>query len=282
MNPIGGTTTQTQNPLTPYSSYRDCSQGVCTIYCPQWCYLIFPPPPFGLDDGGGGGDGRDFSPLIIALAGVLAGTFILVTYYILVSKYCKRRSNMVMSLGFHHNEEADPPEPSRQGSAAATGLDESFIRSISVFKYEKTAPFSKDCSDCSVCLSEFQENETLRLLPKCSHAFHVACIDTWLKSHSSCPLCRADIKATDDCGGGQSSRAAALEYRRRNDHVLVIRDLGNVLREQTVFLAATPKVEEGLQETDQRVLRIDPPSVGSSVSHSRICIAEVLSIGEEE
>lgn len=58
--------------------------------------------------------------------------------------------------------------------------------------------FSKDGgvvegSDCSVCLSEFEADETLRLLPNCKHAFHVSCIDTWLRSHTNCPLCRAGI-----------------------------------------------------------------------------------------
>lgn len=44
-----------------------------------------------------------------------------------------------------------------------------------------------------MCLSEFQEDESLRLLPKCNHAFHIPCIDTWLRSHTNCPLCRASI-----------------------------------------------------------------------------------------
>ncbi|KAK9169058.1 hypothetical protein Syun_001198 [Stephania yunnanensis] len=37
----------------------------------------------------------------------------------------------------------------------------------------------------------FQEEKNLRMLPKCSHAFYLPCIDTWLKSHSNCPLFRA-------------------------------------------------------------------------------------------
>ncbi|KAL6952752.1 RING-type E3 ubiquitin transferase [Sarracenia purpurea var. burkii] len=51
-------------------------------------------------------------------------------------------------------------------------------------------------TECSVCLNEFQEDETLRLLPKCNHAFHLPCIDTWLRSHTNCPMCRADIIST--------------------------------------------------------------------------------------
>lgn len=37
----------------------------------------------------------------------------------------------------------------------------------------------------------------LRLLPKCKHAFHLECVDTWLGSHSTCPLCRNRVEADD-------------------------------------------------------------------------------------
>lgn len=72
------------------------------------------------------------------------------------------------------------------------GLQQSVIDSIAVLKYKKDDGLIED-TDCSVCLNEFQEDESLRLLPKCSHAFHVTCIDTWLRSHKNCPLCRAPI-----------------------------------------------------------------------------------------
>ncbi|KAG9131140.1 hypothetical protein Leryth_023865 [Lithospermum erythrorhizon] len=59
-----------QDPWAPYESYRrDCSQGICSIYCPQWCYVIFPPPPPFLianDD-----DSSNLSPLIIAIIIIL-------------------------------------------------------------------------------------------------------------------------------------------------------------------------------------------------------------------
>ncbi|KDP29732.1 hypothetical protein JCGZ_18667 [Jatropha curcas] len=72
------------------------------------------------------------------------------------------------------------------------GLQQSIIDSIAVFKYKKDEGLI-DGTDCSVCLNEFEEDENLRLLPKCSHAFHISCIDTWLRSHKNCPLCRAPI-----------------------------------------------------------------------------------------
>ncbi|XP_038883202.1 E3 ubiquitin-protein ligase RING1-like [Benincasa hispida] len=72
------------------------------------------------------------------------------------------------------------------------GLQQSVIDSITMFKYRKNEKLI-DGSDCSICLGEFQDDESLRLLPKCSHAFHVPCIDTWLRSHKNCPLCRAPV-----------------------------------------------------------------------------------------
>ncbi|XP_062189839.1 E3 ubiquitin-protein ligase EL5-like [Phragmites australis] len=44
--------------------------------------------------------------------------------------------------------------------------------------------------DCAVCITVLVAGETARVLPRCGHAFHVDCIDMWLRSHSTCPLCR--------------------------------------------------------------------------------------------
>lgn len=77
------------------------------------------------------------------------------------------------------------------------GLEQSVIDSIAVFKYKKGDGLIEG-TDCSVCLSEFEDDESLRLLPKCSHAFHITCVDTWLRSHKNCPLCRAPVVCDTD------------------------------------------------------------------------------------
>jgi hypothetical protein len=86
------------------------------------------------------------------------------------------------------------------------GLDQAAIDAMPEFAYgelsgaapaatrkgkEKAArPF-----DCAVCLCEFADHDRLRLLPACGHAFHVACIDVWLRSSATCPLCRTKLTA---------------------------------------------------------------------------------------
>lgn len=73
-----------------------------------------------------------------------------------------------------------------------SGLDQAFINALPVFRYKEIMGL-KEPFDCAVCLSEFSEQDELRLLPLCSHAFHIDCIDTWLLSNSSCPLCRGSL-----------------------------------------------------------------------------------------
>lgn len=73
-----------------------------------------------------------------------------------------------------------------------SGLDQAFIDALPVFMY-KEIEGSQDPFDCAVCLCEFSEKDQLRLLPMCSHAFHINCIDTWLLSNSTCPLCRGTL-----------------------------------------------------------------------------------------
>uniref|UniRef100_A0ACD5U355 Uncharacterized protein n=1 Tax=Avena sativa TaxID=4498 RepID=A0ACD5U355_AVESA len=50
-------------------------------------------------------------------------------------------------------------------------------------------------AECAVCIVEFRDGDLARLLPRCGHRFHAACVDTWLRLHSTCPLCRADVVA---------------------------------------------------------------------------------------
>nr|GMC86618.1 RING-H2 finger protein ATL52 [Ipomoea batatas] len=177
-----------QNPWAPYDSYKDCSLGICSVYCPQWCFYVLPPPPPSDDED----SGPTFSPLIIAIIGILASAFLLVTYYTVITKYCRRRRGGDSSSGAGDLEANNTPQDQWQLLAASSGLDESVIKSIAVFKYRKSEGVVEG-TECSVCLSDFQDDENLRLLPKCSHAFHLPCIDTWLKSHSNCPLCRANV-----------------------------------------------------------------------------------------
>ncbi|XP_068651242.1 RING-H2 finger protein ATL40-like [Aristolochia californica] len=122
------------------------------------------------------------------------------------------------------------PEPPK------TGLDPSVISTLPIFIYKPTQPTEEAAIECAVCLSALQEDEAARLLPNCKHTFHAQCIDMWLNSHSTCPICRTGAEphpeeVTKNSGGvppsappldregtsdiaGQTSKASASSSSR--------------------------------------------------------------------
>ncbi|XP_047335927.1 RING-H2 finger protein ATL40-like [Impatiens glandulifera] len=78
-----------------------------------------------------------------------------------------------------------------------TGLDPAVIASLPIFAFKKPdAAAAETDDDCSVCLSLLETDEMVRKLPNCNHTFHAECIDMWLESHSTCPICRTEAQPT--------------------------------------------------------------------------------------
>lgn len=75
------------------------------------------------------------------------------------------------------------------------GIDKDVIESFPTFLYSevKGLKIGKGGVECAICLSEFEDEESLRWMPPCSHTFHANCIDVWLSSWSTCPVCRANL-----------------------------------------------------------------------------------------
>ncbi|XP_009785682.1 RING-H2 finger protein ATL11-like [Nicotiana tabacum] len=76
------------------------------------------------------------------------------------------------------------------------GLEPNIIETLPVFVYSdvKALKIGKSILECAVCLNEFEDEDTLRLLPNCCHVFHAECIDAWLAFRTTCPVCRANLK----------------------------------------------------------------------------------------
>lgn len=93
---------------------------------------------------------------------------------------------------------------------ANTGLKRKALNAIPIVIYSCNSKLSG--TDCPICLAEFVDGEKVRVLPKCSHTFHVKCVDTWFLSHSSCPTCRNCLrdKGTSDEGSVNFSSSAGL------------------------------------------------------------------------
>ncbi|XP_037460374.1 E3 ubiquitin-protein ligase ATL41-like [Triticum dicoccoides] len=66
--------------------------------------------------------------------------------------------------------------------------------------------------ECVVCLQELEDGDVVRVLPACRHFFHGSCIDTWLRAHSSCPVCRAEPESARP---GETALSPPLPQLRR-------------------------------------------------------------------
>ncbi|KAF8085032.1 hypothetical protein N665_0685s0024 [Sinapis alba] len=164
-----------------------------------------------------------FSPPLIAMVVVLAAAFLFVTYSRLISRRFlsplfrrfrrwRHRRRRLLHLSSASTSSSDlrsfspfPFDSFHYSSYSPYGLDDSVIKTLPLFLYSAASCTGKSVSpasvgktpaaavDCAVCLLEFEEGDYVRTLPLCFHAFHLECIDEWLRSHPNCPLCRTAI-----------------------------------------------------------------------------------------
>lgn len=102
---------------------------------------------------------------------------------------------------YHHPSSHAPHAPPPPATRSA-GLDPLTIRSLPMILFRSLeAPKSGDLEEqqeqdveCCICLGVFEDGDKVKVLPLCKHCFHAECVDKWLCSHSSCPLCRASLR----------------------------------------------------------------------------------------
>lgn len=78
----------------------------------------------------------------------------------------------------------------RLGEAKPRGLLKSEIDQLPSYRFNaETHQSEQTC--CVVCMCDFEQRQLLRVLP-CNHEFHAKCVDKWLKTNRTCPICRGD------------------------------------------------------------------------------------------
>ncbi|KAJ1409443.1 Zinc finger, RING-type [Sesbania bispinosa] len=142
-----------------------------------------------------------FPIIAIAIIGIMATAFLLVSYYIFVIKCCLNWHRIDILRRFSPSRRREDPSAMYSPGTELRGLDEAVIRLIPVIQYKTevnrdSTNGERSFCECAVCLNEFQEDEKLRIIPNCSHVFHIDCIDVWLQNNANCPLCRTSISLT--------------------------------------------------------------------------------------
>ncbi|XP_047960504.1 E3 ubiquitin-protein ligase ATL6-like [Salvia hispanica] len=129
-----------------------------------------------------------FSPSMAIIIVVLIAALFFMGFFSIYIRHCTDSSSSVAGARRVLSLRA-------RRAAASRGLDPDVISTFPTFTYAevKDHKLGKSALECAVCLNEFEDHETLRLIPKCDHVFHPDCVDVWLESHVTCPVCRANL-----------------------------------------------------------------------------------------
>ncbi|XVF66506.1 hypothetical protein PTKIN_Ptkin10aG0041700 [Pterospermum kingtungense] len=199
-----------------------------------------------------------FPIIAIAVIGILATAFLLVSYYIFVIKCCLNWHRIDLLRRFSLSRRR-PEDPLMAYSPAMEhrGLDESVIRSIPIIQFKKggdSGDFGeRSFCECAVCLNEFQEDEKLRIIPNCNHVFHIDCIDVWLQNNANCPLCRTSVSSTSPFPVEQIIAPSSTpqdpnpyaETIIRGDEDFVVIELGNHSSTNQTLLVTRERLNSG-------------------------------------
>ncbi|KAL9248085.1 hypothetical protein vseg_021447 [Gypsophila vaccaria] len=186
------------------------------------CYLCTPiraqPSP---PDSDLAGKGQDFSPSMGVIVIVLIAALFFMGFFSIYIRHCTEDTSAGVGSRTTRRILAGSVARSRR---ASRGLDPAVIESFPTFDYAsvKTAKIGKGALECAVCLTEFEDVDTLRLIPHCDHVFHPECIDTWLSGHTTCPVCRANLT---ELPSNNNSNKSSLEVNAQNETVVDVEEI---------------------------------------------------------
>ncbi|KAL2332737.1 hypothetical protein Fmac_013950 [Flemingia macrophylla] len=121
--------------------------------------------------------------LIVIMVVAYTGTLFLIFLNIHISSWLNYRNSVVV--------------PAIVGCQMVT-LSRKIVEKCPIFVYAKLLEMmnlvnNMTTEECAVCLEEFEDNDTVRMLPQCKHFFHWHCINSWLPLSLTCPICRHDL-----------------------------------------------------------------------------------------
>ncbi|KAA8520979.1 hypothetical protein F0562_011652 [Nyssa sinensis] len=118
--------------------------------------------------------------------------FSIILFLLFYLFYLKRRASTISSSQPTLSgsiSQATPFPPSSE-----TGLNGNLKEKLHVILFDEDLR-TRD-PQCCVCLGEFEMKEVVHQVPSCKHVFHIECIRHWLRTNSTCPLCRCSICTT--------------------------------------------------------------------------------------
>ncbi|KAM7512208.1 hypothetical protein LguiB_011083 [Lonicera macranthoides] len=190
--------------------------------------LFFPPPPFpitGTTTTSPSSASSTSTSIIIVIIVIASAVLISASLYLLI-RFVSRRFRRSPRI----SAESNAVSTTNRDFCVKSPREADLLDSLPLFTFGSVVTKKAEAGDCAVCLSKFEPSDQLRLLPLCCHAFHADCIDTWLASNQTCPLCRSSVNPTED--DVQSKILAPPEAGEDRSNSFRI-EIGNISRRQS-------------------------------------------------
>jgi E3 ubiquitin-protein ligase ATL6/9/15/31/42/55 len=199
------------------------------------------------------------STAMIALLAAVIAVFVFIAFFTVYLRHCTggyaARSENDRAAAAVPNFNAFITRSRRQ--RRPRGLDAEMVEAFPTMKYAeaKALRVGKGSTlECAVCLSEFEDEERLRLLPKCSHAFHPECIGEWLASHVTCPVCRCNLDPNKDTSSDGEPSFGSIPVASSISSGTVVARQGDGPRPVAVVIDVVTEEEE--EERRQEALEL--------------------------
>ncbi|KAJ6849434.1 putative RING-H2 finger protein ATL58 [Iris pallida] len=139
---------------------------------------------------GGAGELKLYQAFIFSVPVFFTFLFLLLFYLL----YLRRRGATWQNVRLRASRAAGAAAQDPRAAAAAppgVGIKKEVREMLPVVVFRESFLIRE--TQCSVCLGDYKSDERLKRIPPCGHTFHVDCIDHWLTTHSTCPLCRVSL-----------------------------------------------------------------------------------------
>ncbi|PAN08335.1 hypothetical protein PAHAL_1G405200 [Panicum hallii] len=186
------------------------------------------------------------STAMIALLAAVIAVFVFIAFFTIYLRHC---SGYALR---HDDDRAAAPNFDALVSRSRRqrrprGLDAEVVEAFPTMKYAEARALrvgKGGALECAVCLSEFEDEERLRLLPKCSHAFHPECIGEWLASHVTCPVCRCNLDPNKDTSSDEEASFPSIPVASSISSESVVARMGDGPLPVAVVIDVVPEEEE--------------------------------------
>ncbi|XP_029198272.1 E3 ubiquitin-protein ligase ZNRF3-like [Acropora muricata] len=126
---------------------------------------------------------------------------IFMTFFILVSIVCfilllkikwrqKQKESSLTRMALHALSRMETRKYHSETMESSSSSEEN--RNLSDAESTLSTQLESTNAKCVICLEKFKNGQDVRIVP-CQHEFHKECVDPWLLSNYTCPLCMLNI-----------------------------------------------------------------------------------------